>query len=826
MDATLSLSTAPGAAGPGAAIVAATNYRDVKERCKEFLCNFAHRDSFCPDSHGPPKLKYMIQLDEIYKRTRKVFAIELEDVYEYGLDSSGGQSIGASLSSSSQAALVLLHDEIAVNASRFVELFSSAADEILSDIRANQQGSALDLDPNDPILLLMETRRQREEEHRAAQAQAENIPGSAIQSNPNIPAGPGADPRNFIPAIMTRTYETLLIPRPSEKAVPLREVRAVNIGSLVTISGIVTRVTEVKPRVAAAAYHCRSCGYEVYQEVSGRNFMPVSTCPSPDHQGRGRAPGHIVPYTRGHKYVKFQELKLQEHADQVPIGCIPRTMSVKLNGELTRTCTAGDNITVSGIFLPMAFTGFKAMKAGLLADTFLEAMHVTQMRKSYDDNFISDEMRVQLDDIRQIPDLYDRLSRSIAPEIFGNQDVKKALLLLLLGAPPKRLPDGMRLRGDIHICLMGDPGVAKSQLLKHITKVAPRAVYTTGKGSSGVGLTAAVLRDAVTNELMLEGGALVLADMGIACIDEFDKMNETDRTAIHEVMEQQTVSISKAGITTSLNARASVLAAANPAYGRYNKFRTPAENINLPAALLSRFDLLFLLLDNPMLDQDLALARHITHVHRTGAHPPLGFDVVDAKLIRAHIADARKVSPIVPPDGSLTEYIVDNYVAMRAQETEEGDNAKGYTSPRVLLSILRLGQALARLRLAEIVEKEDIDEAIRLMEASKESLDRKSDSRSHGDDDDVDDHDFIFRQGSRSGKADSDDKSTRTWRIYSMISEFMHKEKRTVVDIETAEELCDEAGYTRDELMKTIDEYEELDIWSYDTEGNRILMVY
>jgi DNA replication licensing factor MCM7 len=298
-------------------------------------------------------------------------------------------------------------------------------------------------------------------------------------------------------------------------------------------------------------------------------------------------------------------------------------------------------------------------------------------------------------------------------------------------------------------------------------------------------------------------------------------------------MEQQTVSIAKAGITTSLNARASVLAAANPAYGRYNKNRSPAENINLPAALLSRFDLLFLLLDTPKAEQDFALARHVTHVHRTGVHPPLGFDVVDTKLIRAHIADARKVAPVIPPDGSLTEYIVDNYVAMRAKETEDGADATGYTSPRVLLSILRLGQALARLRLATVVEKEDIDEAIRLMEASKESLDEAKmygGRHGDGDEDDIDDDglfDFAKQPGSdrRGGGGDSNDPSTRTWRLYSMISEYMQKENRTAVDIETAEELCDEAGFTRDELMKTIDEYEALDIWSYDTEANRILMV-
>merc|ERR1719253_1763194 len=193
--------------------------------------------------------------------------------------------------------------------------------------------------------------------------------------------------------------------------------------------------------------------------------------------------------------------------------------------------------------------------------------------------------------------LYERAAQSIAPEIFGHLDVKKALLMVLVGSFTKTMKDGMKIRGDIHTLLMGDPGVAKSQLLKQAINIAPRSVYTTGKGSSGVGLTASVVRDASTGEVSLEGGALVLADMGVCCIDEFDKMEEGDRTAIHEVMEQQSVSIAKAGITTSLNCRTTVLAAANPVYGRYNPYKSPVENIDLPAALLSRFDLLFLLLD-------------------------------------------------------------------------------------------------------------------------------------------------------------------------------------------------------------------------------------
>merc|ERR1719231_1559136 len=211
--------------------------------------------------------------------------------------------------------------------------------------------------------------------------------------------------------------------------------------------------------------------------------------------------------------------------------------------------------------------------------------------------------------------LYESASKSIAPEIFGHVDVKKALLLVLIGSFTKTMGDGMKIRGDIHTLLMGDPGVAKSQLLKQAIKIAPRSVYTTGKGSSGVGLTASVTRDKTTGEVTLEGGALVLADMGVCCIDEFDKMEENDRTAIHEVMEQQTVSLAKSGITTTLNTRTTVCAAANPAYGRYNPFKSPVENMAMPAALLSRFDFQFLLLDTVDREKDLNLAKHVTLVH-------------------------------------------------------------------------------------------------------------------------------------------------------------------------------------------------------------------
>uniref|UniRef100_A0A8B9UZ22 DNA helicase n=1 Tax=Anas zonorhyncha TaxID=75864 RepID=A0A8B9UZ22_9AVES len=317
-----------------------------------------------------------------------------------------------------------------------------------------------------------------------------------------------------------------------------------------------------------------------------------------------RAGGRLCLQSRGSKFLKFQEMKLQEHTDQVPVGHLPRSISVAVQGENTRLAQPGDHVAVTGVFLPLLRTGFRQLTQGLLSETYLEAHHIVKMTKSEEDASGADELTEE--ELRQITeeDFYDKLAASIAPEIYGHEDVKKALLLQLVGGV-ERSPHGMRIRGNINICLMGDPGVAKSQLLSYIDRLAPRSQYTTGRGSSGAGLTAAVLRDPVTGELALEGGALVLADQGICCIDEFDKMSEADRTAIHEVLEQQSVSIAKAGVLATLNARCAVLAAANPAYGRYDARRSLEHNLRLPAALLSRFDLLWLLPDRPDRDHDL-----------------------------------------------------------------------------------------------------------------------------------------------------------------------------------------------------------------------------
>lgn len=373
---------------------------------------------------------------------------------------------------------------------------------------------------------------------------------------------------------------------------------------------------------------CRNCLHNTVVPILG-GFTGVSlprTCararPANDPSPKCPMDPYFVMHEKS-RFIDQQIIKLQEAPDQVPVGELPRHVLISADRYLTNRVVPGSRCTIMGVFSIYQNKASKKSSTGgavAIRTPYLRAVgvHTDIGTAAKGTQNYSEEEEQEFLEMSRRPDLYSVMAECIAPSIYGNKDIKKAILCLLLGGSKKILPDGMKLRGDINVLLLGDPGTAKSQLLKFVEKAAPISIYTSGKGSSAAGLTASVQRDHSTREFYLEGGAMVLADGGVVCIDEFDKMRDEDRVAIHEAMEQQTISIAKAGITTILNARTSVLAAANPIFGRYDDMKTPGENIDFQTTILSRFDMIFIVRDEHSREKDERMARHVMGLHKGG----------------------------------------------------------------------------------------------------------------------------------------------------------------------------------------------------------------
>ncbi|VDM07720.1 unnamed protein product [Wuchereria bancrofti] len=648
-----------------------TDYDREKEKIRDFLTTFYHEEA-----DDMKLFPYDKQIARLAEREQVGLYINMDDVNEYD---------------------PALYIAIQQNARRYHMLFGDVIDSLIQQKLGEKQPPVRDALDAFIFQRVYLDRKQNEDGSGTDQIQ---------------------DLRKKYPPQLLRRFEVFFKESSISKPLAIREVKAAHVGKLVVISGIVIRSTEVKPMASVMTYTCDTCGCETYQPIAGPAFIPPLNCPSKDCV-ENRANGRLQMQIRGSKFMKFQEMRIQELNEQVPVGSIPRSLTVNVIGENARACVPGDVVRITGTFAPLMRTGFRQFTGGLTTEVFVEAHHIENINMNSED-ILGEQYELTDEEVEIVSqdNFYELLAYSIAPEIYGHLDVKKSLLLALVGGVDKNV-NGMKVRGCINILLMGDPGVAKSQLLSYVDRLAIRSQYTTGRGSSGVGLTAAVMKDPVTGEMTLEGGALVLADQGICCIDEFDKMMDADRTAIHEVMEQQTISIAKAGILTTLNARVSIIAAANPAFGRYNPKRSIEHNIDLPAALLSRFDLLWLIQDRPDRESDKRLAEHITYVHMKGREPEReGMKPLDMSLIRRYIAMCKQKQPVI--EEKLRDRLVDMYVDLRKDARNNKNSV--FTSPRSLLAVIRLSSALARLRLSDVVQSSDIDEAVRLLEACRASI--------------------------------------------------------------------------------------------------------
>jgi replicative DNA helicase Mcm len=490
----------------------------------------------------------------------------------------------------------------------------------------------------------------------------------------------------------------------------LRQINAEIINKMTSVSGMVVRSSEVKPLAREIIYKCPENHVTQIIHQKGLNITPPTKCSLPKCTHRDLK---IEPELSS--FIDFQILRLQELPEDLPPGQLPHYVDVSIKQDLVDNARPGDRIILTGLVrIEQEFIAGGRATSGLYRlridgnnIEFLGGRGSKISRNTEREEVSSEEEKI-IKSLAKNPEIYQRLIDSFAPHIQGHTLIKEAILLLITGSTQRVLQDGTKIRGDINIFLVGDPGTAKSEMLKFCARIAPRGLYTSGRGSTAAGLTAAVIRDK-TGIMMLEAGAVVLGDQGLVCIDEFDKMKPEDRSALHEVMEQQTASIAKGGIVATLNARTSILAAANPMYGKYDPFKNITENVNLPIPLLTRFDLIFVVRDIPSREKDTKIAKHIINLHSpTGAATR---SLIDADILTKYLAYSKRLKPVLTKEAE--EKILEYYMKMRNVDSEDMITV----TPRQLEGLIRLATARARLLMKNQVEAEDAERAIFLIQS-------------------------------------------------------------------------------------------------------------
>ncbi|KAI4292058.1 DNA replication licensing factor MCM4 [Pancytospora philotis] len=554
------------------------------------------------------------------------------------------------------------------------------------------------------------------------------LDGAAAELEPAMRANLEAYPQETLPILenaIREVYQEKFVEVPKRifvrlynigQLLSIRSVNPADIDRVVQVTGLVIRVSSVVPEVHRALFRCAECAREMFVDsVKGVVAQPqICEC--------GERLVFEIRHNSG-EYLDTQIIKIQELPDNIPDATTPMAITVIAKHGLVDAVIPGDKVVVTGVLKaqPVRINPvLKKIKSTFR--TFIEMLSVQPLSRP---ERVHDDYIVEVDELRRRTDVYELLSRSIAPSIFGMTDVKKGLLLQLFKGVAKNLGN-TQLRGDINILLAGDPGISKSQLLSFIHRISERGMYTSGRGSSAVGLTASVSKDPDSGQFILESGALVLSDGGICCVDEFDKMNDSTRSVLHEAMEQQTVSLAKAGIITTLNARCSILASCNPVESKYNPKKTILENINIPPTLMSRFDLIFLLIDKSDEVYDKRVSEHILDLYTPGRgevpdsqygsaaqQSAADSDVVSIDVLKAYIREASKIAPQLTDEsiGLLSEAYVD------LRQLDNGETVTATT--RQLESLVRLSEAHAKMRFSRHVEAADVAEAVRLI---KESL--------------------------------------------------------------------------------------------------------